>query len=706
MSISPEKIARTHYRACNLCEAICGLEITLDKNDEILEIRGDEKDPLSRGHICPKAIALKDIYNDPNRLKQPVKKTTTGWETISWEQAFNEVISNIKSIQQKYGKDGIATYTGNPAVHNSGTLLTGSGLIKAIGSTNRYSATSADQLPHHFVSWAMFGHHMTLPIPDIDRTEYFLIMGGNPIASNGSMMTVPNVAHRLKNIQKRGGKVVVIDPRFTETSKIADEHIFIKPGTDAFLLLAIIHELLWDEKIGNSKILQEEDFDQFNNFVQNYSPKVVAQHIGISENSIKKIADELLKAKTAVVYGRMGLSTQEFGGVCQWLINLINIFTSNFDKPGGAMFTDPAFSLYGSAKKGYNPFGRFHTNVRKLPEFEGELPVSAMAEELLHENGPKALLTICGNPILSTPNGEQLETAIKALEYYVAIDIYINETTCHANIILPPTTGLEVAHYDMVFHTLAVRNTAKYSEPLFEKKENQKHDWEIIEELKNRLLVADNEAIPSPINPEFKLDYMLKNGKYGESGMSINKLKESPHGVDLGELKKSLASKIYTDNGEINLFPALLLNDLKRLNKVFKTKKEHSKSQILLIGRRHLRSNNSWMHNSERLVKGNNRCTLMIHPDTASELNILDKSTVKVTSRVGSVHIPVEITNEIMPNVVSIPHGFGHKKAGSQLDIAKNHAGVSINDLTDELLVDKLTGNAAFSGVPVSLTNI
>lgn len=706
MSIPAEKIAKTHYRGCNLCEAICGLEITLDANNEILEIRGDEKDPLSRGHICPKAIALKDINHDPNRLKEPLKKTATGWQTISWEQAFTEVISNIKSIQAKYGKNGVATYTGNPAVHNSGTLLTGPSLIKALGSENRFSATSADQLPHHFVSWAMFGHQMTLPIPDIDRIEYFLIIGGNPLASNGSMMTVPNVAHRLKNIQKRGGKVIVIDPRKTETAKIADEHIFIKPGTDAFLLLALINEILWDETIGNSKIVKEEGLDEFSDFVQQFSPNIVAKHIGISEEKIKKIASDLINTKKAVVYGRMGLSTQEFGGICQWLINLINIFTDNFDKPGGAMFTDPAFSLYSSAKKGYKAHNRFRTKVRKLPEFEGELPVSAMAEEMLHPDGPKALITICGNPILSTPNGEQLEKAIKNLEYYVAIDIYVNETTCHADIILPPTTGLEVEHYDLVFHTLAVRNTAKYSEALFEKTEKQKHDWEIIEELKNRLLSTDNEVITKPINPKYKIDFMLKNGKYGESGMSVQTLIDNPHGVDLGELKKSLSDKIYTENGKINLFPTLLLADLKRLDEVFQTKDNGTENEILLIGRRHMRSNNSWMHNSERLVKGNNRCTLMINPETAYQFNILDKSSVKVSSRVGSVIIPVEITEDIMPNVVSIPHGYGHKKAGSQLDIAKNHSGVSINDLTDELLIDKLTGNAAFSGVPVSLENI
>ncbi len=706
MSIPSEKIAKTHFRACNLCEAICGLEITLDANNEILEIRGDEKDPLSRGHICPKAVALKDIYSDPNRIKQPLKKTLTGWETISWEQAFDEVVFKIKEIQTKYGKNGMAVYTGNPAVHNAGTLLTGPGLLKTLGTQNRFSATSADQLPHHFVSWAMFGHHMTLPVPDIDRTDYFLIIGGNPMASNGSMMTVPNVGKRIKNIQKRGGKVVVIDPRKTETSKVADENYFIKPGTDAFLLMAILHEILWDETIGNSKLLKIDTFEIFNEHLLKYTPELVSKITGVSIATIKSIATNLIKAKTAVVYGRMGLSTQEFGGICQWLINLINIITVNFDKPGGAMFPEPAFSLYGAAKKGYKPFGRFHSKVRQLPEFEGELPVSVMAEEMLHPEGPKGFISICGNPILSTPNGEQLEKAIEKLDFFVAIDIYVNETSSHADYILPPTTGLEVAHYDLVFHQLAVRNTTKYSTPLFEKLENQKHDWEIIEEIKNRLLLEVGSIIPPPQNPELKIDYMLRNGKYGDKGISIETLKNNPHGIDLGELKKSLKDKIYTESGEINLFPKILLDDLMRLEQVFKLKSKEVSNKILLIGRRHVRSNNSWMHNSERLVKGNNRCTLMIHPETAAEFNILDKKTVKVTSRVGSIEIPAEITEDIMPRVVSIPHGFGHHKKGAKIDIAVQHAGVSINDLTDELFIDKLTGNAAFSGVPVDLISL
>ncbi|MEY4541275.1 MAG: hypothetical protein RLZZ306_3032 [Bacteroidota bacterium] len=731
---SPTNI-RTHFRACNLCEAICGLEITVNENNEILTINGDKKDPFSRGHICPKAVGLKDIYLDKNRLKQPVRRTATGWETISWDEAFDEVASKLKAIQEQHGKDAVGIYQGNPSVHNSGTLLSAPALLRALGTKNRFSATSADQLPHHFVSSLMFGHPLLLPVPDIDRTDFMLIMGGNPLASNGSMMTVPDVANRLKAIQKRGGKFVVIDPRKTETAKIADQHIFIKPATDVYLLLAILNEVidayltpqppLLEERGGKTTkirtntptLIKErglggEVASQLKSAIQAYTPETVSSITGIPTETIKNLVQDILTAKSAVVYGRMGVSVQAFGGVCQWLINCINIFSGNMDSEGGAMFTQPAFDLWGRAKRGEKYFNRYQSAVRKLPEFDGELPVSAMGEDIL-DGGIKALFTVCGNPVLSTSNGTQLDTALEGLDYMVSVDIFINETTRHANIILPPTTGLEVAHYDLAFYNLSVRNAAKYSEPLFEKDNNQRHDWEIFEEIKNRLISQEGAEIPAPKNPEEKLAMAMQFGPYGKDGLTLQKLKDNPHGEDLGALRPCLKEKLLTDNQLINIIPDLLLNDLERVKEMFNIHgmtQSHAMNDGLndgfdlqLIGRRHLRSNNSWMHNSERLVKGRDRCTLMIHPETAANRGVVNLEKVQIESRVGKVEITVEITDEIMPNVVSIPHGFGHARKGVQLDIATAHAGVSLNDLTDDLLIDELTGNSAFSGVPVRI---
>lgn len=685
-----------HYRACNLCEAICGLEIKYVGN-QIISIAGDKNDSFSRGHICPKAVALKDIYEDPNRLRQPVKRTESGWGAISWEEAFDEVATKLKDIQHKYGNNAVAMYAGNPSVHNSGTFLSGTSLMRSLKTKNIFSATSTDQLPHHFAAWQMFGHPFLLPIPDIDNTDFWLIMGGNPVASNGSLMTVPDVANRLKAIQQRGGKVVVIDPRFTETAAKADEHHFIRPGTDVFLLLAMLHVIFVEglEKCPNNITGLEE----LKEIVAEFSPEKVENQTGIAANMVRKIVRAFTKAKSAVAYGRIGLSTQAFGGACQWLLNVVNVVTGNIDKVGGAMFTQPAMDILATAKGLYEKYNRYQSRVRGLPEFMGELPVSVLAEEILTEGEEqiKALITSCGNPILSTPNGRQLDTAFEQLDFMVSVDIYINETTQHADIILPPATGLEVSHYDLTFNALAVRNVTRFSEPLFPKAKEAKYDWEIFQELTVRL-TGEYEADFQPQDPHAKIDMGLRFGAYK---LSLEELKKYPHGIDLGPLNVCLNDRLQTFDKKIHLTPELILKDVERIKRTLHDGQLSVDFDLLLINRRHVRDNNSWMHNSERLVKGRNRCTLLMHPNDGLQRNIEGGNMVKIVSRVGSVKVEVELTDKIMRGVVSLPHGYGHNRIGVQLPTAQAHAGVSVNDLTDDLLLDELTGNAVFGGVPV-----
>lgn len=692
-------MAGKHFRSCNLCEAICGIEITHD-GGKILSIVGDKLDPFSRGHICPKALALKDIYEDGDRLRRPVKKTDGGWREIDWNEAFDETASRIADVQEKYGRDAVAVYQGNPSVHNFGTMLNSRELLKAIKTKNTYSATSVDQLPHHFASWAMLGHQFLIPIPDIDRTDYFLILGANPLASNGSLMTAPDIINRMEAIRKRGGKIVLIDPRRTETTRVVDEHFFIRPSTDAFLLLAIVNTLFAGDLADLGPLAEFTDgIETLRVASAEFTPEVAEGATGISAADIKRLTREFAAAKSAVCYGRIGLSTQKFGGLCQWLINAINILTGNFDRPGGAMFTSPAFDLPQTSKVG-DIHNRWQSRVRKLPEFMGELPVAALAEEIETEGEGqvKALITSCGNPVLSTPNGGRLDRALGKLVFMVAIDFYVNETTRHADIILPPATNLESSHYDVIFNTFAVRNTAKYSPPLFAKAEDSRHDWEIFQELVRRLSGDSREFKPEP--PEVKLDLALRFGKYG---LSVDKLKGSPHGVDLGELQPCLPERLMTTDKRINLAPEIFLSDLSRL------KSEPAADAAFpfdLIGRRHLRDCNSWMHNSQLLMKGKNRCTLMMNTTDAEGLGLKNGDAVRVSSRVGSVDLPVVLTDNIGAGVVSIPHGYGHGRNGTDLNVAANHAGVSINDLTDETVLDDLTGNAAFSSVRVRIEAI
>ena len=692
-------MSEVHYRACNRCEAICGIEIK-HEDGKVLSITGDKQDPFSRGHICPKALALKDIYEDENRLRRPVKRTGSDWREISWDEAFDEIAGKIKEIQAKYGRNAVAVFQGNPSVHNFGTLLSSGELLKALKTQNHYTATSVDQLPHHFAAWAMLGHPLLLPIPDIDRTEYFLIFGANPLASNGSLMTSPDIINRLEAIKKRGGQIVLIDPRRTETARVASEHHFIRPSSDVYFLLAIINTLFAENLVNPAHLSGFTDGVETLREVSNdYVPEKAAGLTGISASEIKRIAIEFANAKSAVCYGRIGVSTQKFGGLCQWLINSINILTGNFDRAGGAMFTAPAFDIL-AASKGGNIHNRWQSRVRKLPEFMGELPVAALAEEILTEGDGqiKALFTSCGNPVLSTPNGARLEKALEKLEFMVSIDIYINETTRHASIILPPATGLEVSHYDVIFNILAVRNPAKYSAPLFPKADGARSDWEILQTLAHRL--SEQGEPLKLVPPEMKLDFGLRFSPYK---LSLEELQKHPHGIDLGELKPCLPERLFTENKRLNLAPEVFVKDLARLNGEEKTAGDFP---FALIGRRHLRDCNSWLHNSEILVKGKNRCTLLINRTDAEKLNLQNNQTVKVSSRVGAIELPAEITDAIAPGVVSIPHGYGHGRAGVRLDTAKNHAGVSINDLTDHALIDELTGNAAFSNVKVRVQTI
>lgn len=690
-------MSRKHYRNCNLCEAICGIEIT-HEDGKILSITGDKLDPFSRGHICPKAVALKDIYEDKDRLRRPVRKVDGEWQEIGWDEAFDEVAARLSEIQDRYGRDAVAVYQGNPSVHNLGTMLNSRELLKALKTRNNFSATSVDQLPHHFASWAMFGHPFLIPIPDIDRTKYFLILGANPLASNGSLMTSPDIINRLNAIKSRGGKIVLIDPRRTETARVADEHHFIRPGSDAFLLLAFLNVLFTEGLVDPSRLADFTDgFDVIQQTALRSPPEEAEKRTGIPADEIKRLAREFAASGSAVCYGRIGLSTQRFGGLCQWLINAINILTGNFDRPGGAMFTTPAFDLLMAAKGG-EIHDRWRSRVRGLREFMGELPVAAMAEEMMTEGDGqiKALVTSCGNPVLSTPNGSQLDSALEKLEFMVSIDFYINETTRHADIILPPVTNLESSHYDVVFNTFAVRNTAKYSPPLFEKDADAKHDWEIFQELVRRLSGIDGEFKPQP--PEIKLGMGLMFGKHG---LSIDKLMENPHGIDLGGLQPSLPGRLQTANKRINLAPEVIVADVDRL--MNSNGESNAEYPFSLIGRRHLRDCNSWMHNYELLVKGKNRCTVMVNESDAEALSLSDGQRVKVSSRAGSVELPCEITANIAPGTVSIPHGYGHGRKGTDVSIASEHAGISINDLTDELELDELTGNAAFSDVRVTI---
>ncbi|GMM69729.1 molybdopterin oxidoreductase family protein [Alteromonas sp. MTD1] len=714
-----------HYSTCTLCEAMCGIEVAT-KGRQILSIKGDKDNPFSQGYICPKASALKDLYDDPDRLKRPVKKVRleggeSAWQEITWDEAFDLVANNLHSIQQAHGNNAVGVYLGNPNAHNMGSILFGPYFYRALKSHNRYSATSVDQLPHHIVSRRLFGHISQIPIPDIDHTQHFMIIGGNPLASNGSIMTVPNVKKRLKAIQKRGGKVVVIDPKRSETADISCEHHFIRPGSDVLLLLAMLH-VLFEKQLHKMDAIMPyaEDIKEVENYVKAYSPQKVSEATGIPASHITQLVTDFCDADSAVCYGRMGASVQAFGTLTQYLIMLFNMLTGNLDKRGGMMFTQPAADVLPVSGKG--SMGGFTSRVRGLPAFAGEYPVACLAEEILTpgEGQIKAMVIGAGNPVVTTPNAEQLDKAFSELDFMVAVDFYVTETSRHADVILPPVTALERDHYDIVFHNFAVRNFATYSEAVVETDEDQLTDWQIYLSLAERLdaLNGKNTAHYAELwdkQPKGVVDDLLQAGLYGgkpgntveslAQGLSLEKLKAHPHGIDLGPLQPSLPNALFHEDKKIHLDFDYFMSDLGRVNARF-FDAENQEESLVLIGRRHIKTNNSWLHNSPRMVKGNNRCTLQLHPDDGATHGIEDGDEVRVTSRVGQLSIEAEITDAIMPGVVSIPHGWGHNKKGIKLSVASQTPGVNTNILTDDLQVDELSGNAVLNGVPVKLEKV
>ena len=694
-----------HHRACHLCEAICGLTIETTEAEsgslQITSIKGDPLDTFSRGHICPKAVALQDIQNDPDRLHQPMRRVGSEWQPIEWEDAFSLVAERLAAIQERHGQNAVAVYQGNPSVHNYGLMTHSNYFLGLLKTRNRFSATSVDQLPHHLTSHLMYGHGLLLPIPDIDHTDFMLILGGNPLASNGSIMTVPDVEKRLKAIQARGGKVVVVDPRRSETAAIADQHLFVRPGGDAALLFGLLNTLL-AEGLTRDSHLPVDGLDQVREAIATFTADAMSPLCAVPAEQIRQLARDFAAAPSAVCYGRMGVSTQAFGTLCHWLVQLINLVTGNLDRVGGALCTEPAVDLVASTSGGH--FNLWQSRVSGRPEYAGELPVSALAEEMLTEGEGqvRALITVAGNPVLSTPNGRQLEQALDGLEFMVSVDLYINETTRYADLILPSTSALENDHYDTTFNMFAVRNVSRFNRAILPKPEGALHDWEIFVGLAKAFAAKTGKELKPTIAPAQMIDRGLRMGQYGDASeqkLSLATLFDHPHGVDLGALKANLAPRLKTDNQRIQAAPSAILSDLAR----FATLQAPAADELLMIGRRHVRSNNSWMHNYHRLVKGKPRHQLLMNPEDLASRGLSDGQRVRVSSRVGVIEVEVLGSPDMMKGVVSLPHGWGHARPGVQMTIASGQPGSSANDLTDECQLDELSGNAALNGVPVTV---
>jgi anaerobic selenocysteine-containing dehydrogenase len=716
---------RTAFRTCPLCEATCGLEITV--NGGVQKIRGDAEDVFSHGFLCPKGVSLKELHEDPDRLRTPVRRRADGsFEPIGWDEAFALIDEGLGAVLAAGGRDAVAAYLGNPSAHGLSSLLYGRVFLKALGSRNIFSASTVDQYPKQLQSALMFGGGLSVAIPDLDSTQYLLCLGANPLASNGSLMTAPDARGRLKAIQDRGGKLVVVDPRRSRTAQVADEHFFIRPGTDALLLAGIANTLfaenLVDLGAATEHVVGVEAVEEL---LAPFGADAVAPATGIAAADIRRLARELAAAESAAVYGRIGTTTQAFGTTASWLVDVVNTLTGNLDRPGGVMWTKAAAgasNTKGEPGRGRGfAFGRWQSRVRGANELFGELPVACLAEEIETpgEGQVRALVTIAGNPLASTPNSGRLTAAVETLDFMVSLDIYVNETTRHADVILPALSPLEHSQYDLAFNQLAIRNVTKWSAPVFEPPDGALDEWETllrltaivsgagpdadIQALDDMVAaeVARREGValePSAewVGPERLLDIMLRGGPYE---VTLADLVAAPHGIDLGPLEPRLPELLRTASGKVELAPEAIAADVPRLLAAL----DAPADGMVLVGRRDLRSNNSWMHNLPLLVRGPVRCTAHVHPDDAARIGVADGADVRVTSRAGSVIVPAEVTDAIMPGVVSIPHGWGHDTPGSEMQVAREHAGVNSNILTDELDIEPISGTAILNGIPITV---
>ncbi|WP_341912543.1 molybdopterin-dependent oxidoreductase [Polaromonas sp. YR568] len=728
-----------HHRICPLCEACCGLELKV-RDGQVISIRGHESDVFSAGYICPKGVALKDLHEDPDRLRTPLIKRDGEFVPASWDEAFAEIERRLPPILAQHGRQAGAISVGNPSAHKIGLLLYFSRLAKALGSRNVFSASTLDQMPKQLSSGLMFGHWLSIAVPDLPRCDFLLVLGANPLASNGSLWTVPDFKGKAKAMQARGGKLVVIDPRRTETAAMADTHHFIRPGADVFLLLGLVHTL-FDEKLVRLGRLAPlvNGVDAVEAAVKGFSAEVVAPRCGIEAQTIRSLARQLAGTPRAAVYGRIGTCTQEYGTLASWLVDVLNVLTGHLDEPGGAMFPKAAAFAHNTAGQSGTgrgiSTGRHTSRVSGAPEVFGELPLTCLAEEIETPGTGqvRTLITVASNPVLSSPNGARLARALDSLEFMVSMDIYVNETSRHADVILPGLSPLEDMHYDVAFPQFSWRNHARYSAPVFAAPKDQPAEWETMlkltaivqgqgaqtpaREIDDRYFAEDAkkvfgdqaqaviEATQGLFGPDRLLEVALRSGPYGDQfgrepgGLTLAKVRAAPDGIDLGELAPRMPEVLRTPSGQIELAPPALLQDLQRAARAI----AEPVPAMVIVGRRDVRSNNSWMHNLPVLAKGPMRCTALVHPADAQRLGLANGTLARISNQGRSIEAQVQVSEEMMPGVVSLPHGWGHGLPGTRMALAAERPGANLNALLDEDWRDPLSGNAVLSGVPVVL---
>ena len=662
---------------------------------------------------------MEEVVNDHDRVLKPLRRKRDGsFEEVSWESALSDISARLSDVLDEHGKESVAWYMGNPGAFSYSHTLWAKGFLDAIGSPHYYTAGSQDVNNRFAASALLYGSPLVVPIPDLRRTDFLLMVGANPLVSHGSVLSAPRVREQLLGLEKRGGRVVVVDPRRSETAK-QFEHLPIRPDADAWLLLSLLQVVL-DEGLADRGWLAEhaKGADELERLVAGHSPEDTESRTGVPADRARELARAFAEAPSAAAYGRTGSCLGRFGTLVSFLLDALNAVTGNLDSPGGAVFGRPPIALDDVAERvGLASYGKTRARFGDFPDVIGNLPASLLPREIETPGARqvKAMFVSAGNPVLSVPDGDAMERALGKLDLMVALDFYVNETTKHADYVLPTTTLYERDDVPIAFLGFFSQPFIQTTERVIEPRGESRQEWEIIDDLSRRMGLAPY-SIPAlraaaklgfRPTPQRLVDLLLRTGPKGDlfgarrGGLSLDELRKHPHGLLLGEEIETgvLGDKVRHKGSRVHLAPPEIVEEMTRAES---SNGDDPAYPLRLIGLRELRSHNSWMHNAPMLMRGGRVQALRVHPDDAAACGLEDGGEVSVESKSGAVTVPVKVTDEMMPGAVALPHGWGHRGGWK---LANEHAGANVNLLasSDPEDLERLAGMAHLNGIPVRL---
>jgi formate dehydrogenase len=724
-----------HRTYCRICEPTCGMIATVE-DGKLVQLRPDADHPITKGFSCPKGIEFVHVQNDPDRLLYPMRRTESGeFERISWDTALDEIGAKLRAIRAAHGGESIGWYAGNPSAFSHSHAIWAGGFVRGLGSKHLYTPNTQDTSSRFVASHLLYGSPTIFPLPDLARTSFLLMVGANPLVSRGSLVAAGNLRDKLTGIVGRGGRVVVVDPRRTETAK-AFEHVAVRPDGDAWLLLAMLH-VIFAEGLDDATTTaaQATGVDVLRTAAARCAPEDAEARCGVPADEIRALARSFATAPSAAAYGRTGACLGRHATLVNVLLDALNVVTGNLDRPGGSVFARPPIDFTALASRlGLATFDTYRSRVGDLPEVLGQMAAPLMAAEI-ETPGPgqlRALIVSAGNPLLSVPGAQDFERALGKLDLQVGIDLYLNETHRHADYVLPATTFYERDDVPLPLAEIQLTPFIQWTDAVAAPRGEARDDWRIIDDLARQLGFAAVAGVASKwigtsrvarlaqramgvgahrLTPTKIVDALLRAGRDGDhfglrrGGLTLAKLRAQPRGVVLAEHVDTgvLTKRLKHRDRRVHLGDERIAAELTRL---LDAPEPSSDYPLLMIGRREVRSHNSWLHNTPRFRDATRRHRALVNPVDAAAIGVADGGPARVVSARGAIELPVELSEDVAPGTIAVPHGWGHRGAGWQT--ANEAGGANVNELTSSALDDleKLSGMAHLNGVPVRLEKV